>query len=221
LRDSLATARVFATFERLSPAQRLVDHYRRKLAEYPDHAAAPYLLGRAYHEQGRLQLAEQNYAMALALDPTYADALHGAGRLLQDRGQLLEAANAYEAARKKNPELPNIDNELGQIYHHQRRFDLAVSAYRRGLDRITDRAAVPTLLANLAMALAMSGQLDDAKGAFERSLELDPEQIDTRGAFAQVLMAMGDAEAAAAQWQEVLRRQPNHQDARQRLQQMR
>jgi cytochrome c-type biogenesis protein CcmH/NrfG len=34
-------------------------------------------------------------------------------------------------------------------------------------------------------------------------------------------MAMGDAEAAAAQWQEVLRRQPNHQDARQRLQQMR
>ena len=221
LRDSLATARVFATFERLSPAQRLVDHYRRKLAEYPDHAAAPYLLGRAYHEQGRLQLAEQNYSMALALDPTYADALHGAGRLLQDRGQLLEAANAYEAARKKNPELPNIDNELGQIYHHQHRFDLAVSAYRRGLDRITDRAAVPTLLANLAMALAMSGQLDDAKGAFERSLELDPEQIDTRGAFAQVLMAMGDAEAAAAQWQEVLRRQPNHQDARQRLQQMR
>ena len=221
LRDSLATARSFATFERLSPAQRLVDHYKRKLAEYPDHAAAPYLLGRAYHEQGRMQLAEQNYARALELDPTFADALHGAGRLLQERGQLLEAANAYEAARKQNPDLPGIDNELGQIYHHQRRFDLAVSAHRRGLDRITDRAAVPTLLANLAMAHAMGGQLDDAKGAFERSLELDPNQIDTRDAFAQVLMAQGDTEAAATQWQEVLRRQPTHQGAQQRLQQIR
>ena len=114
-----------------------------------------------------------------------------------------------------------IGNELGQIYHHQRRFDLAVSAYRRGLDRITDRAAVPTLLANLAMAHAMGGQLDDAKGAFERSLELDPNQIDTRDAFAQVLMAQGDTEAAATQWQEVLRRQPTHQGAQQRLQQIR
>ncbi len=221
LRDSVVTTRAFATFERLSPPQRLVDHYRRKLAEYPDRAAAPYLLGRAYHDQGRMQLAEKHYGMALALDSTFAPALHGAGRILQERGQLPEAASAYAAAWESDPQLPGIDNDLGQVYHHQRRFDLAVTAYRRGLDHISDPAEVPALLTNLAMAHAMLGQLDDAVGAFERSLEVDPTQMDTRDAFAQVLMAQGKRAAAAAQWQEILRQQPNNTIARQRLQQLR
>lgn len=220
LRDSTIAARAFATFEQLAPAQRRVDHYKRKLAEYPDHAAAPYLLGRAYEDQDRGQLAERNYRQALKLEPGYAPALHGLGRLLQARGQLPEAIAAYEQARQQDPDLVGIDNDLGQAYHFTRRFDEAVSAYERGLGKNTDPAFLPILHTNVAMAQAMRGQLEAAQKAFETSLKLDPDQVDTRDALAQVLLARGLRKEAVAQWQEVLRRQPGHAGARQRLQQL-
>ena len=219
-RDSVTAARAFAEFERLSPAQRRVNHYKRKLAEYPDHPAAPYLLGRTYYEQGRFGLAEKNYKLALQLDPNHAPTLHAAGRLLQDGGKLTEAANAYLRARESDPDLQGIDNDLGQVYHFQKRFDLAVDAYNRALDRTTDAEITPTLLSNLAMAHAMTGQLNQAREVFERSVALKPDQIDTRDALGQVLMALGEVDAAAAQWREILRLQPGNSVARQRLQEI-
>ncbi|MBT3344496.1 MAG: tetratricopeptide repeat protein [Gemmatimonadetes bacterium] len=221
LRDSAVVTRVFDTFEQLAPAQRRVDHYKRKLAEYPDHAAAPYLLGRAYEDQNRRQLALANYRQALKLDATYAPALHGLGRMLQVRGRMEEAISAYEQARRQDPNLTGIDNDLGQIYHHQRRFEEAVNSYEHGLRIAEDRTSIPILLANLAMAHAMLGHLELAEDAFERSLELHPDQVDTRDALAQVLMAMSRPEDAAVHWQEILRLQPGHVGARQNLQRLR
>ena len=70
------------------------------------------------------------------------------------------------------------------------------------------------------MAHAMTGQLNQAREVFERSVALKPDQIDTRDALGQVLMALGEVDAAAAQWREILRLQPGNSVARQRLQQI-
>jgi len=72
--------------------------YRRCLVIEPGHADAHLNLGRLYHEEGRLKMAEEHYRQALILRPHDATAAFNLGVAYQDAGRLEEALSAYRRA---------------------------------------------------------------------------------------------------------------------------
>ena len=208
--DAALASSQYAEFDRLAPAQSRLDHYRRKVEEYPDNATASLLLARAYEEQRRWAAAERGYRQALKLEEQLAEAHHGMGRILRQRGDLPAAVQALQRAAQLNSENTEVYNDLGQAYHFQRQYDRAIHAYQLGLARDGSLALVH---GNLAMAYAMAGRLPESIESFRRSVELDSTAVESRDAMAQVLLASGDSLGAGRQWQKVVRQQPSHEGA--------
>ena len=202
-----AADRERTTFEHLNPAHRRVEHYTRKVREYPDNARARLLLGQAYLEQSRLRHALRYIQLAIQLDPKLASAHHAVGGVLQQQSQLTSAIRAYETARDIDPNVVEIHNDLGQAYHETGQFALAAATYEKAIRLNSDLALVHS---NLGMAYAMLGRLDDAVNSFRASIARDSSMIDAHDGLAQVYAAQGALDLAIAEWETVLRLSPNH-----------
>jgi tetratricopeptide (TPR) repeat protein len=194
-------------FEQLNPAQRKVEHYTRKMREYPQNPRAPYLLGRSYLEQGRWQEASRYFRQAIEIDSLFALAYHAQGTVLQQQNKLPHAIRAYEWARRIDPDMVEVHNDLGQAYHQAGQFAEAIASYVRGLKLDPDLALVHS---NLGMAYAMAGRLDDAVGAFGDAIARDSTLVDAHDGLAQVYAAQGRVKEARLEWKTVLRLHPDH-----------
>jgi enediyne biosynthesis protein E4 len=195
------------TFDRLNPLHERIEHYTRKVSEYPQNARAQLLLGQAYMEQGRLERASTSFLGALRLDSLYAPAYHAQGRILVRRQNFERAILAFGRACQLDTSFTEAFNDLGQAYHQLGDLTRAVAAYRRAVASAPDMA-LPRM--NLGMAYAMQGDLKAATKALEESIEKDRELVQAYDALAQVHVARGNKKKAADVWRRVLARQPGH-----------
>jgi len=99
------------------------------------------------------------------------------GDAYQAAGQLADAERTFVEAAGKFPKLPIAHWRLGTIYGFQRKYDLAIGAFNRGLAIAPDD---PSLLRGLALAQNQSGNRKAAILTAEKLVKLQP----------------GDAEAA-------------------------
>ncbi|MEE2659160.1 MAG: tetratricopeptide repeat protein [Candidatus Latescibacterota bacterium] len=194
-------------FGRLSPLQKRVELYERKVGDHPESPHARQVLGMAYLEQGRLPEALARFRQAVQLDPEFAPGVHATGRVLQARGQLPDAIAAYERACQLDPNLLEAHVDLGSAYHRAHRFDQAVVAYRRALELDPERTLIH---GNLGMAHAMAGRFEAAASAFREGLQRDPDSVDLHEALGQVYARQGRMREAVVEWQTVLRLAPDH-----------
>jgi tetratricopeptide (TPR) repeat protein len=103
---------------------------------------------------------------------------------LQGAGQLDEAEAAYQAILDKQPDVPEVYQNLGQLYLAKKDYAAAETALLKGLELRPDSTDSSTLLARLyqesgrpdkAMALiekAAAGNPTDAKAQFNRGIFL-------------------------------------------------
>jgi adenylate cyclase len=160
-----------------------LDHVVNKaLAINPDDAMATYLRGYVLKRLRKdLNQALAAFERAIAIDPNLAVAHNYVGQIKVFLGRANEAAEHSLKAIQLSPRDPQLalwHYQLAITYIHEQRYDEAVEWARRGV-QINPNLRYPYRV--LAVALALSGRVDEAKMVAAEMLRRYPKE--TVGAF--------------------------------------
>ena len=139
------------------------------------------------HQGGDLNAAQRIYEAVLALTPDQPDALHFLGILAHQRGQSERGIELIRRALAEAPENPGMLNNLGNILYQVDRFEEAAAAYTTALGLAPEAGTYN----NLGATQRMQGQVELAQAAYERALQLDPNNAGAHHNFANLLASTG------------------------------
>ncbi len=133
----------------------------------------PALLKLAYRDYGaaNFDAAQQKIDRALAQNNDDPAVLYAAGVVRRAAGRWSEADSAFSASLKANEPAAPTRVQLGEISIHGKKFDEAVARLQLAINSNPENALA---LADLAVALRLSGKTDDAGKAVDRAVELMP-----------------------------------------------
>jgi len=137
----------------------------------PENPTGFTLRGRVLIAQDRIDEGLADLHQAVAVAGTDIGARLELAYSLWDLGRNNEAAGEYEKVLRYNPDSPVALNNLGAIYGQQGRLLDAIPLFRHLLDLSDDADAAQ----NLANCYFYSDRLEEAVAAYQRVLEIDPD----------------------------------------------
>lgn len=147
-----------------------VDHLKealkRGVKRYPEHTIY-VILGNACEQLDRYADATDAYQQALRLNAQDYQALVGMGIVSRKHGDYDAAENYYRQAETIAPNYAELHASLGALYIFRDEPHKALDSLRRAVD-LDESVAVSH--ANMALALAMVGDFDEADAALRRSI---------------------------------------------------
>lgn len=170
--------------------------------------SARALLGKAMLciDQQNLPAAENALAGALAIAPDDAECTRVLGTLLLRKGLVADAINAFSRALSARPEdaLTILNLAVAQAAAGQ--LAQAIDSLRRACEIEPD---MPELWFERAkLASSKLGDMEEARMAFARFLELEPSHHLARVGLADCLKALGRIEESAAEYRRVIAAEP-------------
>ncbi|MEA3337021.1 MAG: tetratricopeptide repeat protein [Chloroflexota bacterium] len=194
-----------------SDRQKAVELYEKSLA---NDLLAPFYRylaeGRLALDQERWQEATGAFENAVAIRPKRADVRQHLATSLRKLGRNQEAITQLKQAAQLAETNPWPLVHLGEIYVEERAFDEAIAALAAASQRQNDLAIAFVLLGR---AYRANEQLNPSVEAWERAVELAPENPGYHLRLAEVLAATGETERAILAVQEALRLNPNNAHA--------
>jgi len=163
--------------------------YLEVVKAVPGRADAHHRLALLHDRKGACPSAEPHYQQAIRLDPKNAQ-LHcdlGYSYYLQQRWE--EAEASLRRAVALDPELSRAHNNLGLMLGRTGRNAEALEAFAAA------GCGQAEAYANLAYALALADQTDDAVTEFRRALRVDPNLKTARDGLASLETLAGKAAA--------------------------
>jgi tetratricopeptide (TPR) repeat protein len=144
---------------------------------YPDNVELHYQKGLVLERSGRHDEAAEAMRKVLAIDDEHAEALNfiAYGHALENRS-LDEALEYAERAYRLDP-APHILDTLGWVYYRLGRFTDALKAIKDASRQLSEDAVVFEHLGEIHLVL---GNRKEARAAFERALELQPDNLELR-----------------------------------------
>ena len=217
LRELLRGARVFLRAGNHAMAAGALDQalglYRKAVEADPEDPLTQYNLGFALAAKGDRAGAMEQFRRTLELDPANRDAHYNLGLALVATERYAEAAGHFESAYRVDPR------------DHQAHLDWATALAATG-DRQRATAELEALLAedptnwgaleNLSVLYVNRGDLAGAVALLERLVASEPppdRELAARRTAARLLGRLGRFEAAAAQLTEVVRAEPEDDEA--------
>ncbi len=178
---------------RLDRPEEASEHLRRATVERPWHQGTHYSLGQALMRMGREQEAERYLAQSDSLEQAQSE------------------IKRLQAIAQSNAENPTVWKRLGEKLHEIGRDEeaqqaLSVALYLSPGD--------PDLRNELAMLTAELGNPKAALGHYRALLTQYPSNVEAWFNLGVVYARVGNEQQAQRAWQEVLRREPNHQRAK-------
>ncbi|HKV73299.1 MAG TPA: protein kinase [Gemmatimonadales bacterium] len=137
--------------------------------------------------------AEESFRKAIAADPNYANAHHWYGDFLAGRGRLDESLAEMRRAHQLDPLSLIITAENGWVLYLMGRNDSAEAQIRTALALDTHFASAHTRLGEV---LAMEGKYPEARGEFQRAIELGAFEPFVKGLLAFAEARSGNRDAA-------------------------
>lgn len=129
-------------------------------------------VGLAY--QGEREQAIKAFDEALNKDPGYANALFERGTAKSELGDFKAALADFEGAQKAGRNDASVGWNLAWLYYIQGDFERSIQVNRRTLAQNPDSLEARF---DLALALLVSGQIDQAKAEYEQALNWAAEQV--------------------------------------------
>lgn len=166
--------------------------------------------GKAHHQAGRLQEAEQAYRRALGLAPDHPHALHYLGLLAYRVGDLEEASGLLEQACRQEPNQAVFWFNLGVVSHKAGRFEMAERAYRHAVKLQPTYVEARSNLGNVYKDI---GRLGEAEASYRGALQVNPRHAEAHNNLGVVLKEAGQLEEALAAYDQALALKPNHAEA--------
>ena len=194
--------------------------FERTLQLRPDDVPALIWLGETSLDQGRLDHATSTFSKALSLQPRLVAAQVGLGRAALARRDYASAVEHLESALALDRRASIVHYPLALAYRGLGKMDEAEAHLRqRGEIEIGPPDPLMRDLTGSLHSAAMFEARGDralaardfkaALAAFQRGLELAPDNLSIRHKMATALSLTGDIPAAVSQFQEVLRRSPD------------
>lgn len=144
------------------------------LAREQDNDDYLMIAGEYYYEAGRMEDAERVLRRVIELDPQNAEAYNALGYFLAEAGVKLDDALALVTkALELNPDAGHIVDSLGWVHYMQGRYEDAVRELERAVELLKDSPDA-VIYEHLGDAYMKVGRTEDARAAYEKSLELKP-----------------------------------------------
>jgi len=179
------------------PAEAAIDAYERAIALDPHYVDAYYGLGILYSAQlGDYGAAVQAFQRGLERNPTEAFLVASLGSTYARMGRFEEAIAVLLQAISLQPDNAFAYNWLSIIYLHLKRYDDVIFACQRELE-IREEHSARRLLGYVYDRLDRS---NEAISQLERSVALEPQDYEARGALARVYGIVGRQEEAQEQY---------------------
>jgi TolB-like protein/Tfp pilus assembly protein PilF len=166
--------------------------FLRAIALNADNAEPHYRLALLRGFSGHLDEALAEMAIARRLEPLWAPAAANHAWLLVLAGRYTEAESEARRAIEIDPDFPHSRSVLGRALLGQGRYDEALEAFesRKGLG--------PRSYADVAVALAAAGRIDQARQERDRILALSRQRYVPAYDIAVIHASLGDDETALA-----------------------
>jgi len=151
-------------------------------------------LGKAYMQQGKYELAQENVLKALDRDPNSVDAHTVAAVLYEHLGNTKVAEQHYARAAELAPKSGDTNNNYGQFLCTSGRYDEAQKYYARAMEDPFYKTP-GILYSNAGMCLADHGgdaQQSQAEKYLRQALEVDPNNALALYYIAKVLYTKND-----------------------------
>jgi tetratricopeptide (TPR) repeat protein len=200
-----ARSNLGAALTRRGRYQEAIEQYVQALALTKDDPKVRFNLGLAYYKTERIAEAEQELARVIAAQPGNDAARLLLGECRVRLGEYPKAIAALEPLEADHRD----DRAFAYLMGTALIRDEQVSRGQRYIDRIfrNGGSAEARMLTGVARLEAM-----DFKGAIqdlEAAIALDPDLPGVHGHHGRALLRLGDTAAAAAAFEEELRRSPN------------
>ena len=209
---------------RVSEAERKI---RTQLLNTPESADLFYLLGVAYHLQGKVGAAIQTLKKSLECSPKHTDAAICLSVILNDIGRYDEAKQVFEKANQsiaqQNAGLDSeIDRkfsikhlELADLYFRYRRFDEAIEEYGRAIALDPKHFEIRI---RRARAFQKKGYAARAISELEQIKAESPRFIPARIQLGLMHYTQGQILDAELEWEQVLEIDPSNKEVLAHLQ---
>ena len=152
-------------------AQDVLDEAR---ANFDQNEQVHFLQGALYESQDEYENAEDAFRKALEIDAANPAVLNYLGYMLADNGTKLdEALEMVQQAVEADPINGAYLDSLGWVYFRLEQLELAEQYLKRAA---LFSSSDPTIHEHLGDVFLQAGRTDEAKAAYERSLELAEEE---------------------------------------------
>lgn len=180
------------------------------------------MLATIYYDQGKFNKAINTFKKALELEPSYTDAAIGLSIILNDIGRYDEARQIFEKAQdqldiQKKSQTPDLNQlfshkhaEMADQYLQHKRFDEAAEQYLKALYLATEKV---DLTLRLSECYLQAGLKDKAIRELKALLATQPRLGAPRLKLGLILYNSHHIAEAVDQWENVLRFEPQNQEA--------
>ncbi len=176
-------------------------------------AADPRLmrrLGKMYLEMDRLLEAEQQSLAALQADRQSADVWALRGDCLKRQGVVNDALAAYHQALALQPEYPEVQVEIAELYRQQGRYDRLLATIDRMQDTLNaDSQEYSRAHLLRGVALHELRRPGDAQRCFQEAIAADPNNHEPHLYLAASLLSEGKSDAAKEPLQQAIALSPH------------
>ncbi|HIE04607.1 MAG TPA: tetratricopeptide repeat protein [Candidatus Latescibacteria bacterium] len=180
---------------RYEEAEELLEEF---LKLHPDVGPFHFMMGLLLEYRGAYGEALGHFYQVVLDDPQDGDAFRHLGTCCAEQGMNEQAEAFLAQAIKLNVEDPEATLRLGRLYLAWDRPEDAVVVLREWLRTVDDgkvlygrKVEVSQVYKALAEALERTGDVEGAKGALERSLELVQDQPDVREKYEELCRPLG------------------------------
>ena len=195
---------------------------RDKLAKEPNGADGHYLMGVLNYFRGNVGPTIVSLRRALELDPRHTDAAICLSVLLNDLGKYDDAKKIFDQANqsvvhRREGVVSGVDQkfavkhlELGDLYFRYRRYDEAIEEYSAAA--LLNPSHFETRIRR-AKAYARKGFVSRALQDLQSLKHDHPDYLPSRIHLGLLHYSQGNLIDAELEWEDVLRRQPEHPEA--------
>jgi len=202
--DARVAALLGDAYGHLGQDDKAIEVLRPAQAAHPDDLGLAWLLGSALIRTGQsregLELVER-----VAKAGNNAEAYLLAGQTALRLNEFERARDDSDAALRLNPQLPGALTLRGMVLPYLGDDQGAIAALRKALEANPDDFDAHL---NLGAVLHTARQLDDARQHLKRALELRPDSNMARYEMARLERTEGKLEAAAMDFEQVIRNDP-------------
>jgi tetratricopeptide (TPR) repeat protein len=159
-----------------------VKEFRQAIKLVPNFVGAYYNLGRAYMQLKDYDNAAKSFAAAVQARPKYGDAWYQLGIAFQMQKAFAEAGKAYLTTLSFFPDDPDLLYRLGFVFVQEKDWAQAALYWGRLRNEYPDHPALsqvqqylPHLYYNLGTARYADGATQEAKEAFLKAIDMNPQ----------------------------------------------
>jgi serine/threonine protein kinase/tetratricopeptide (TPR) repeat protein len=147
----------------------------QKAIQLDDRLGSAYVtLGDIHNENGKYDLAVQEFQRALQINPRDGSAVGGLARAYENAGRIADAEAAFQKAAALRPDYWDAYEELGLFYDRQNRYPEAIAQLQKASHLTPDNAQVYSNLGAVYLDTGNAADIPKALAAFNKSIELSP-----------------------------------------------